>query len=291
MSQVIDGKVVADAIIEDLKQDTIQLKERGINPGLVVLLVGENPASQTYVNSKHKKSQEIGIVSKVDKIDASISEQDLLDRIESYNNDPTYTGILVQLPLPDHISEEKVLDAIDPKKDVDGFHPINVGQLVIGNALAKPCTPAGIIELIRSVCPDTSGMHAVVIGRSNIVGKPIANMLLQANKGVGNCTVTICHSRTKNLTEEVKRADIVVVAIGKANFLTKDMIKEGAIVIDVGINRIPADNEKGYRLVGDVDYDDVFEKASAVTPVPGGVGRTTIAMLMKNTIELAKHYA
>ncbi|MCB0279565.1 MAG: bifunctional methylenetetrahydrofolate dehydrogenase/methenyltetrahydrofolate cyclohydrolase, partial [Calditrichaeota bacterium] len=190
MAEIISGKVVADSIIETIKADVASLKARGIQPGLVVILVGDNPASQTYVNSKHKKSLEIGIVSKVDKVDVSITEDELLEKIANYNNDPTFSGILVQLPLPDHISEESVLNAIDPKKDVDCFHPANVGQLVIGKALAKPCTPAGIIELIRSVKPNTSGMHAVVIGRSNIVGKPIANMLLQPND-VGNCTVTV----------------------------------------------------------------------------------------------------
>lgn len=288
MTQILSGTELAKTLESELKVEVDQLKANGIHPGLVVILVGDNAASATYVKSKGKACERLGIRSKTDILSSETTEEELLTTIDLYNANPDYAGILVQLPLPKHISEEKVLMRIKPTKDVDCFHPENVGNLVIGKGWVKPCTPAGMIELIRMACKDTSGMHAVVIGRSNIVGKPIANMLLQSGDSVGNCTVTICHSRTKNLTEEVKRADIVIAAIGKPNFVTKEMIKKGAIIIDVGINRIDADNEKGYKIVGDVNYDDVFETAGAITPVPGGVGKMTIAMLMRNTINLAK---
>jgi len=288
MTQVLSGVELAKKIEIEIKQDVEALKKSGVSPGLVVILVGDDAASATYVKSKGKACERLGIFSKTDVLPASTTEEELLRKIDEYNEDRAFSGILVQLPLPKHISEENVLERISPMKDVDCFHPQNVGNLVIGKGRVRPCTPAGIMELIRMAAENTSGKHAVVIGRSNIVGKPIANMLLQSGDGVGNCTVTVCHSRTKNLTEEVKRADIVVAAIGKPLFVTKEMLKPGAIVIDVGINRIDADNEKGYKIVGDVDYENVFPHVSAITPVPGGVGKMTIAMLMRNTVNLAQ---
>ena len=289
MSIIIDGKKIASEIEESLKKDVDELKKSGKKVGLVVILIGDNPASSSYVKSKIKACERLGIHSKFDHMPSDTSEEMLLARLDEYNRSENFTGILVQLPLPKHISEDKVIDKIDPKKDVDCFHPQNVGNLMIGKSVINPCTPAGMVELIRSVEADTSGKHVVVIGRSNIVGKPIAMMLLQSGDSVGNCTVTVCHSRTKNLKEECMRADILIAAIGKANFVGPDMVKEGAIVIDVGINRIDADNEKGYKIVGDVDFQSVKDKVKAITSVPGGVGKTTIAMLMKNTVELAKN--
>jgi methylenetetrahydrofolate dehydrogenase (NADP+) / methenyltetrahydrofolate cyclohydrolase len=289
MSIIIDGKKIAAKIEESLKSDIQQLKDAGKKIGLVVILVGDSAASSSYVKSKIKACERLGIHSKFDHLPADTSEDKLLRILDNYNESEEFTGILVQLPLPKHISEDKVIDKIDPKKDVDCFHPWNVGNLMIGKSVINPCTPAGMIELIRSVEPDTTGKHVVVIGRSNIVGKPIAMMLLQNGDSVGNCTVTICHSKTKNLVEECRRADILIAAIGKANFVGSEMVKEGSIIIDVGINRIDADNEKGYKIVGDVDFEAVKDKVKAISPVPGGVGKTTIAMLMKNTVELAKN--
>jgi methylenetetrahydrofolate dehydrogenase (NADP+)/methenyltetrahydrofolate cyclohydrolase len=287
MTQIISGKELALEVENELKKEVEELKKNGKTPGLVVILVGDDGASQTYVNSKIKACERLGIHSKTDRLPGNTTEEKLLKLIDAYNADDAFDGILVQLPLPKHISEEALLNRISPSKDVDCFHPENVGKLVIGEATVKPCTPAGIVELIRKAMPNTSGKHAVVLGRSNIVGKPIANMLLQPGD-VGNCTVTVCHSRTANLAKEVSRADIVVAAVGRPEFVKKEMVKEGAVVIDVGINRVEADNEKGYKIVGDVDYNDVFDKVSAITPVPGGVGKMTIAMLMRNTVNLAK---
>ena len=288
---LIDGKKIAAEIREELKQDISKLKEQGKNiPGLVVILVGENPASEIYVRSKAKACLEIGMRSKTEKRSADISEKELLDLIAQYNNDKDYHGILVQLPLPKHIDEEKVIEAISPKKDVDGFHPISIGNLVVGKDAFVSCTPAGIQELLIRNNIDTKGKHLVVIGRSNIVGKPIANIMLQKKEGA-NSIVTICHSAAKNISDYTKTADIIVAAIGKANFVTADMVKEGVVVIDVGINRVPDSTRlKGYRVVGDVDFEEVSKKASYITPVPGGVGPMTIAMLLKNTYKAYQKY-
>lgn len=284
MAILIDGKITAQAIKEELKEKIGSLNKDGKPvPGLVTILVGENPASLSYVTSKSKSCIEIGMLSKIEKLSSGISEKELLDLIEQYNLDSNYQGILVQLPLPGHINEQKIIESIDPKKDVDGFHPVNVGKLVTGYSTFYPCTPYGILELLRRYQIPTSGKHVVVVGRSNIVGKPVANMLVQKKEGA-NSIVTVCHSAAKDLTQFTKSADILIAAIGKANFVTSSMVKEGAVVIDVGINRIEdSSTSKGYRIVGDVDFISVEKIASYITPVPGGVGPMTIAMLLKNT--------
>ena len=283
---IIDGKKIAQDIRAELKTDIDKLKEdgRGV-PGLVAILVGEDPASQIYVRNKAKACDEVGIKTKTETPDATISEEELLSLIESYNKNKEYHGILVQLPLPKHINEDKVIEAILPKKDVDGFHPVSVGNLVIGKEAFRSCTPAGIQELLIRYNIETKGKHLVVLGRSNIVGKPIANIMLQ-KKGNANSIVTVCHSAAQNISEYTKQADILVAAIGSPEFVKADMVKEGVTVIDVGINRVEdSTRPKGYRLVGDVKFDEVSEKASFITPVPGGVGPMTIAMLLKNTYE------
>jgi len=283
-SKIIDGKLISEEIIKEIK---LELSRTDIVPGLALVLVGNNPASEIYVKMKEKKCAELGYYSIVNRQPETISEAELFSIISGYNNDPKIHGILIQLPLPSHINEMNVLEAVDYRKDVDGFHPVNAGRLMIGEKCYLPCTPAGIYELLKRYNVDTSGKHAVVIGRSNIVGKPIANILLQKTKGA-NCTVTITHSATKDIASFTRQADIIVAAIGKANFLTGDMIKEGVVIIDVGINRIDdASAKKGYRVVGDVDYDSCYPKASLITPVPGGVGPMTIAMLLKNTLDSA----
>ncbi|HEX2963511.1 MAG TPA: bifunctional methylenetetrahydrofolate dehydrogenase/methenyltetrahydrofolate cyclohydrolase FolD [Ignavibacteriales bacterium] len=280
---LIDGKKVASEIKEELKKDVSRLKEEGRRvPGLVTILVGDSPASQSYVKSKVKSSGEVGMVSKLEKLDESTSEETLLEMIDSYNRNDDFDGILVQLPLPGHINEDKVINAILPEKDVDGFHPINVGKLVIGQDTLYPCTPAGVQELLKYYKIETKGKHVVVVGRSNIVGKPVSNIMLQ-KKPYANAIVTVCHSAAKDLTQYTKSADILIAAIGKANFITADMVKDGVVVVDVGINRVPDDSPKGYRIVGDVDFESVAPKSSYITPVPGGVGAMTIAMLLKNT--------
>ncbi len=282
--KLIDGKQIAAEIKEELKQKISELKSSGKNvPGLVTILVGNNPASEVYVRNKGKACEEIGMRSKSEKLSADISEKELLDLVEKYNHDKDYHGILVQLPLPKHINEDKVIEAISPKKDVDGFHPMSIGNLVIGKETFVSCTPAGIQELLIRYGVETKGKHVVVLGRSNIVGKPIANIMLQKKEGA-NSVVTVCHSAAKNLADYTRQADILIAAIGQPKFVKADMVKEGVVVIDVGINRIEdATKPKGYRLVGDVDFDDVASKALMMTPVPGGVGLMTIAMLMKNT--------
>jgi len=283
---LIDGKKTAQDIRTELKADIDKLKEggRGV-PGLIAILVGEDPASQIYVRNKAKACDEVGIKTKTETPDATISEEELLALIESYNKNKEYHGILVQLPLPKHINEDKIIEAISPKKDVDGFHPVSVGNLVIGKDAFRSCTPAGIQELLVRYNIKTKGKHLVVIGRSNIVGKPIANIMLQ-KKEFANSIVTVCHSAAKNISEYTKQADILVAAIGSPEFVKADMVKEGVVVIDVGINRVDdSTRPKGYRLVGDVKFDEVSEKASFITPVPGGVGPMTIAMLLKNTYE------
>ncbi len=285
---LINGNEIARQIREELKQETARLKEqRNIVPGLVTILVGENPASVSYVTAKQKTSKELGFHSLQDNQTATIQEGDLLKLIDQYNRDPKIHGILVQLPLPKHINETKVLYAIDPKKDVDGFHPVNVGKLMIGEADYLPCTPAGIQQLLIRSGVKIDGAEVVVVGRSNIVGKPIANILLQKQKGA-NATVTICHTGTRDMTFHTKRADILIVAAGKPKAVTADMVKEGAVVIDVGVNRIGMTPEGKAKLCGDVDFDGVKEKAGLITPVPGGVGPMTITMLMMNTVKAAK---
>lgn len=274
----IDGKAVSASIRGQIQDEVLELKKQGIQPGLAVILVGEDPGSKVYVGSKEKACIELGYYSEVHRLPDTTSEAELLTLIDKLNHQSNIHGILVQLPLPKHIHEKSVIDAIAVEKDVDGFHPINVGNLMIGDESLLPCTPAGVIELIQRTGVEISGKHAVVIGRSNIVGKPVS-MLLQRE----NATVTMCHSRTTNMRELTKQADILVVAIGRANFVDHTFVKPGAIVIDVGMNRL--DNGK---LAGDVDYQDVLEVAGAVTPVPGGVGPMTITMLMQNTILAAK---
>ncbi len=276
--KLLNGKEVSQRVKNELRDEVTALKEKGIMPGLAVIIVGDDPASRVYVNSKKKACGEIGIYSEEHALAAETTEEELISLIEKLNCRKEISGILCQLPLPKHISEERVLLAIDPRKDVDAFHPVNVGKIMIGDFDFLPCTPAGVMELIRESGIDPAGKECVVVGRSNIVGKPQAMLLLHANG-----TVTICHSRTKNLAEVCRRADILVAAVGKANFITADMVKEGAVVIDVGMNR----NADG-KLCGDVDFEAVKEKAYAITPVPGGVGPMTIAMLMKNTVKAAQ---
>jgi methylenetetrahydrofolate dehydrogenase (NADP+)/methenyltetrahydrofolate cyclohydrolase len=254
---------------------------------LVVVLVGEDPASAVYVRSKGKACENAGIFSETIKLSEETSEQELLEIISRLNEDPKFHGILVQLPLPKHINESKVLESVNPVKDVDCFHPENVGRLIAGKPYVLPCTPAGIMELLSSYEINPNRKHAVIIGRSNIVGKPMASLLMQKSDQA-NATVTVVHSRTVDIPHFTKQADILIAAMGSANFVTNDMIKEGVVIIDVGMNRIPADNERGYRLVGDVDFESVLPLVSKITPVPGGVGPMTIAMLLKNTLTAAK---
>ncbi len=286
---LIDGKKTAFEIREELKKEIDSLQKDGRKlPGLVTILVGEDPASGMYVRSKNKACSEIGIISKIEKLDENTSEEELLSIVSSYNQNAEIHGILVQLPLPKHIDEDRILQSINPEKDVDGFHPISVGNMVIGNETLYPCTPYGIIELLKRYQIETKGKHAVVVGRSNIVGKPIANMLVQKKDGA-NAIVTVCHSAAEDLSVFTKTADILIAAIGRANFIKSDMVKDGVVVIDVGINRVEDSSiPKGYKVVGDVDFDEVSKKASFITPVPGGVGPMTIAMLLKNTYEAYK---
>jgi len=284
--KIIDGKKTAAEIRGELKTRLIEIIEnKNRIPGLVTILVGEDPASKVYVNMKIKACSEIGMHSKLEKLDDSISEQELLKIIENYNNDPLFHGILVQLPLPKHIDEDKVIESINPKKDVDGFHPVSVGKLMIGKDTFKSCTPYGIMELLKRYNIQTRGKHVVVVGRSNIVGKPIANMLVQKEEGA-NSVVTVCHSAAPDISLFTKQADILIAAVGRANLITDTMVKDDVVIIDVGINRIDApETKKGYKLVGDVDFDAVSEKSSYITPVPGGVGPMTIAMLLTNTFK------
>ncbi len=281
MAEIIDGKKVSEHIRAQIAEGVEQLKaDRGITPGLAAVLVGEDPASEIYVRNKRKACATAGMYSEEHKLPETTTEQELLNLVDRLNNDQNIHGILVQLPLPDHINETKVLRAVSPLKDVDGFHPYNVGLLVEGNPRFISCTPHGIIKMLEFYDIDITGKEAVVVGRSNIVGKPVSMLLLHRH-----ATVTICHSRTKPLDEVTRRADILVAAIGRANFITGDMVKEGAVVIDVGINR----NDEG-KLIGDVDFDAVSQKVSYITPVPGGVGPMTISMLLWNTLESAKSY-
>ena len=278
MAIIMDGKALAKKVKQQQKQISEQLKAKGVNPCLAVVIVGENPASKVYVAGKIRDCEEVGIESREYALPETTTQQELINLVNELNNDDSVSGFIVQLPLPKHLDEKAVIDAIDPKKDVDAFHPINVGKIMIGDYDFLPCTPAGVMELLDEYNIDVSGKECVVVGRSNIVGKPQAMLLLHKNG-----TVTICHSRTKDLAEVTRRADILVVAIGKGEFITGDMIKEGAIVIDVGMNR----NSEG-KLVGDVHFESAKEKASYITPVPGGVGVMTRAVLMKNAVKAAE---
>ena len=288
-ARIIDGVALGKTIREEVAAESAGLKARGIVPGLAVVLVGENPASKAYVGSKEKACLEAGMHSLKIARPAEIAEAELLQIIDQLNADPAIHGILVQLPLPKHMNTEKVLLRVNPAKDVDGFHPVNVGKLVIGDPTALwPCTPWGVIQMLLRTGIETRGAHAVVVGRSTIVGKPMANLLIQQGPG-GDATVTVCHSRTRDLPAVCRTADILIAAIGKAEFVTRDMVRPGAVVIDVGINRVDdATKPKGYRLTGDVAYAPVAEIASAITPVPGGVGPMTIAMLLANTLQAVR---
>ncbi|MDZ4711927.1 MAG: bifunctional methylenetetrahydrofolate dehydrogenase/methenyltetrahydrofolate cyclohydrolase FolD [bacterium] len=282
-SKVIDGKLISSLIRSEVKLQTDLLRsERGITPGLAFILVGDNPASKVYVKSKGKACEELGFYSVTENLNEDIEQRYLLKLIESLNNNNNIHGILVQLPLPKHIDEQKIIEAINYKKDVDGFHPLNVGRLAIGEKSFIPCTPYGIVELLKRTDTITEGKNVVVLGRSNIVGKPVANLLLRPEF---NSTVTVCHSRTKNIRDITSTADILIAAMGKPDFIKRDFIKEGCVIIDVGINRVEDKNSKtGYKIIGDVDFNDCYEKCGKITPVPGGVGPMTIAMLMKNTL-------
>ncbi|HLB28427.1 MAG TPA: tetrahydrofolate dehydrogenase/cyclohydrolase catalytic domain-containing protein [Dehalococcoidales bacterium] len=286
-AQLIKGAEVAAQIREELKKEVAALKAKNIVPGLVTVLVGADPASQVYVAGKEKTSKELGIYSERHDLPATTTQADLLKLIDKLNKDPKINGILVQLPLPKGLNESEVLYAIDPKKDVDGFHPVNVGKLMIGEPDYMPCTPAGIQQLLIRSGTKIDGAEVVVVGRSNIVGKPIANILLQKAPGA-NATVTICHTGTKDMAFHTKRADILIVASGKPKTVTGDMVKEGVVVIDVGVNQVGTTKDGKRILVGDVDFESVEKKAKAITPVPGGVGPMTITMLMSNTVRAAK---
>ena len=288
-AQLMDGVAAAKAVREDVKREVESLTSRGIVPGLTVVLVGDDPASAVYVRAKEKRSKEVGMKGETIRLPASTSQAELEALIDRLNADPAVHGILVQSPLPKQMDQHTIVRRIDPAKDVDGFHPVNVGKLLIGEKDGfAPCTPAGVVELLVRYGVETSGKEAVVIGRSNIVGKPMAALLLQTGAGA-NCTVTICHSRTRDLTFHTRRADIVIAALGKPEVITGDMIRPGAVVIDVGINRVPDESSaKGYRIVGDVHFASARRVAGMITPVPGGVGPMTIAMLLQNTVRAAR---
>jgi len=291
-AEILDGKALASTLRADIAAQVATLKaERGITPGLGVILIGADPASLSYVTAKEKACEEAGMYSQTLRVPAETTQAEALALIAAMNADPRIHGILVQLPLPKHIDEAAVTNAIIPEKDVDGFTPVNVGRMVIGETCFLPCTPHGIIQMLISAGVETSGKHAVVVGRSNIVGKPVAHLLMRKAKG-GNATVTVCHTGTKDLAAFTRQADILVVAAGRPATVTGDMIKPGAVVIDVGVNRIPdASKKNGFRLVGDVDFDTAAEVASLITPVPGGVGPMTITMLLYNTLESARRFA
>jgi len=285
-ARILDGTAIAKAIRQEVAAEVSRLRSKGRKPGLAAVLVGEDPASAVYVRSKGKACEEAGMHSVTIRLPADTPEAELLDTVDRLNADPEINGILVQLPLPKHINSEKVLRRIDPSKDVDGFHPVNVGKLVTGDKTAfRPATPYGVQQMLIRSGIEIKGAHAVIVGRSNIVGKPMASLLIQQGPG-GDATVTVCHSRTRDLPSVTRLADILIAAIGKPEFVTADMVRPGAVVIDVGINRVDdASRPRGYRLVGDVAYDSVAQIASAITPVPGGVGLMTIAMLLQNTLQ------
>jgi methylenetetrahydrofolate dehydrogenase (NADP+)/methenyltetrahydrofolate cyclohydrolase len=290
-ARIIDGKQVAAEIRAELKEEIARLKTRGIVPGLGVILVGDDPASQSYVTGKERACEEIGIYSDDNRLPARTSQDELIALVKRMNANPRIHGILVQLPLPKHLNESEVLLAIHPDKDADGLHPVNIGRMVLGEKAILSCTPHGVLQLLVRSGVTIDGSHAVIVGRSNLVGKPLANMLIQKSP-TGNATVTVCHTRTKNLAQYTRQADILIAAIGRPGMITADMVKDGAVVIDVGVSRVDdATKKAGYRLVGDVDFDAVKEKASLITPVPGGVGPMTITMLLYNTVASAKRAA
>lgn len=287
-AKLIDGKKIAAQVKDEIKAQVAEMIDNDIDaPHLVAVIVGDDPASQTYIASKEKAAKLVGMMSSIYRLKKDTTEEELLNTIDFLNNDPEVDGFIVQLPLPDHIDVDKVIQRIDPAKDVDGFHPVNIGKMVLGQAAYISATPAGIMELLERYNIDTEGKHCVVLGRSNIVGSPMS-ILMSRKAKPGNSTVTVCHSRTKDIASYTKTADILICAIGQPQFVKRDMVKEGAVVIDVGIHRVPADTEKGYKLVGDVDFDEVVSKADYITPVPGGVGPMTIAMLLKNTLSASK---
>jgi len=287
-AEIISGTAVAEQIRGELKQKVTELKAKGIQPGVVFVRVGEDPASVSYVAGKGKAADELGILSETIVLPENTPEQQLLDLVHKLNKDPKFHGILVQLPLPKHIDPDKVLNAIDPEKDVDGFHPVNVGKLLIGNPYFMPCTPHGVQELLVRSGNNPDGKHVVICGRSNIVGKPVMAILMQKQKGA-NATVTMVHTGTKDMPKYTRQADIIIAAMGKPQVITADMVRDGVVVIDVGVNRIPdATKKSGFRLVGDTDFEAIKEKAKAITPVPGGVGPMTITMLMVNTVRAAE---
>jgi len=292
MGNLIDGRSIAEKVYVDLRREIADLKSKGVTPGVAVVLVGDNPASRTYVRSKDKMSRELGLHSVKLELPASTTQSDLLNRVEELNRDPKVHGILVQSPPPKQIDEAAIVRALDPRKDVDGFHPLNVAKLAMGDPTGfVPCTPLGVQRLLIESKIDVAGAHVVVLGRSMIVGKPVALLLMQKAKG-GDATVTVAHSRSKNLEEIMRSADILIAAIGRAHFVKADHVRDGAVVIDVGINRMDdASTERGYRLVGDVAFAEVAPKAKAITPVPGGVGPMTIAMLMSNTVKAARMFS
>ena len=286
---ILRGREVAASIKADLQQRIAKLAAQGVKPGLTAILVGDDPASQVYVRSKERQSEKLGFNSVVMRLPADTDEAALLKQVAALNRDVTVHGILVQLPLPGHINSQHIIEAIDPQKDVDGFHPVSVGKLVLGLDGFVSCTPAGILEIMKYYKIETEGKHVVVVGRSNIVGKPMANLMIQ-KRPLANATVTLVHTRTPDMGQHTRQADILIVAAGAPEFIGADMVKAGAVVIDVGINRVDdAGTEKGYRLVGDVDYQGVLGKVSAITPVPGGVGPMTIAMLLANTVKSAEN--
>jgi len=286
MTHVIDGNAVADEIRADLSESIDALGDAGVEPGLATVLMSDDPASETYVSMKQRDCEEVGIDGIHVEIDPEAPAEELYDTIDELNADPDVHGILVQMPVPDHVDEREVLNRIDPVKDVDGFHPENVGKLVAGHARYKPCTPHGVQKLLEAADVDPEGKDVVIVGRSNIVGKPLANLLIQKTD-LGNATVTVCHSRTNDVGAKTRNADVVVAACGVPKLVDGEMLTEGTTVIDVGVNRVDADNDKGYELVGDVDFESAKEKASAITPVPGGVGPMTRAMLLYNTVKAA----
>jgi methylenetetrahydrofolate dehydrogenase (NADP+)/methenyltetrahydrofolate cyclohydrolase len=290
-AHILDGKALAREMREEIRQETEALAEKGTRPGLAVVLVGEDPASVSYVRGKERALQEAGMHERDHRLPASVTEEHLITLIKELNEDPRVHGILVQLPLPDHIDTEKVVSAIDPDKDVDGFHPVNLGRMVRGLECFYPCTPHGVVKIIERAGIEIAGKEVVIVGRSNLVGRPLSIMLSQKS-AQGNATVTVCHSRTKNLAEHTLGAEILIAAAGAPRMITGEMIAEGTVVIDVGVNRVEDSSaKKGYRLVGDVDFDAALEKASHITPVPGGVGPMTITMLLYNTLLSAKREA
>ncbi|PSP79431.1 bifunctional methylenetetrahydrofolate dehydrogenase/methenyltetrahydrofolate cyclohydrolase FolD [Halobacteriales archaeon QS_4_69_225] len=286
MTEVIDGKAVAADVRESLSESIETLRAAGVTPGLATVLMSDDPASETYVSMKQQDCEEVGIDGIHVEIDPEAPAAELYETVEELNDDDDVHGILVQMPVPDHVDDRRVLRAIDPVKDVDGFHPANVGRLVAGNDRYRPCTPHGVQKLLEAYDVETEGADAVIVGRSDIVGKPLANLLLQKRED-GNATVTVCHSRTGDLAERTRQADVLVAAAGRPEFIDGEMVGEGATVVDVGINRVDVDTEKGYELVGDVDYEAARQKADHITPVPGGVGPMTRAMLLYNAVKAA----